>query len=82
MRPVILTGVYKDMASGEVAIVFRCTLIGNEIDRHVAAANGHWLTAEEVRSLMDDASAERLLDAVRLGPPRIRSQDDTRLTEH
>ena len=82
VRPVILTGVYKDMGSGEVAIVFRCTLIGNEVDRHVDAARGRWLTAEEVRALMDDASAERLLDAVRLGPPRIRSQDGTRLTDH
>jgi ADP-ribose pyrophosphatase YjhB (NUDIX family) len=80
VRPVVLTGVYKDMARGEVAIVFRCTLIGNEVDRHVDAAKGRWLTAEEVRSLLDDASAERLLDAVRLGPPRIRSQTGTELT--
>lgn len=73
VRPVILTGVYKDMAHGEVAVVFRCTLIGNSVDRHVDGARARWLSAEEVRSLMDDSSAERLLDALRLGPPRIQS---------
>lgn len=79
VRPVILTGVYKDMARGEVVLVFRCTLIGNDVDRRVDAAAGRWLTADEVRSLMDDAGAERLLDAVRLGPPKIRSHDGPRL---
>jgi ADP-ribose pyrophosphatase YjhB (NUDIX family) len=81
VRPVILTGVYKDMARGEVAVVFRCSLVGNEVDRHVDAARGRWLTADEVRSVMDDASAERLLDALRLGPPRIRSQDGSKAVE-
>ncbi len=57
-------------------------LIGNDIDRRVEAAAGRWLTADEVCALMDDASAERLLDAVRLGPPRIRSYNGARLAEH
>lgn len=81
VRPVVLTGVYKDMARGEVAVVFRCSLLSNEVDRHVDAARGRWLTADEVRSVMDDASAERLLDALRLGPPRIRSQDGSTAVE-
>jgi hypothetical protein len=78
---VILTGVYKDMASGEVALVFRCTLIGNDVDRRVDAAAGRWLSPAEVCSLMDDLTAERLLDAVRLGPPKVRSYDGTHLTK-
>ena len=82
VRPVILTGVYKDMDKGEVALVFRCSLIGNDVDRRVEAAAGRWLTADEVLALMDDASAERLLDAVRLGPPKIRSYNGARLAEH
>ena len=82
VRPVILTGVYKDMDKGEVALVFRCSLIGNDVDRRVEAAAGRWLTADEVWALMDDASAERLLDAVRLGPPKIRSYNGARLAEH
>jgi len=80
VRPVILTGVYKDMARGEVALVFRSALIGNDVDRRVDATAGRWLTPDEIRSLMDDVSAKRLLDAVRLGPPKIRSYDGTHLT--
>jgi ADP-ribose pyrophosphatase YjhB (NUDIX family) len=79
VRPVILTGIYKDMARGEVALVFRCTLIGNDVDRRVDAAAGRWLTPAEISSLIDDISAERLLDAVRLGPPKVRSYDGTHL---
>jgi hypothetical protein len=59
------------VAHREVAMVFRCALIGNDVDRHVDAAKARWLTAEEVRTLMEEASAERLLDSLRLGPPRI-----------
>jgi ADP-ribose pyrophosphatase YjhB (NUDIX family) len=82
VRPVILTGVYSDMARGEIVLVFRCSLIGDDADRRVDAAGGRWLTAEEVHSLMDGASAERLLDAVRLGPPKIRSYNGTRLASY
>jgi hypothetical protein len=48
-------------------------MVGSDVDRHVDAAKARWLSPEEVRSLMDDASAERLLDSLRLGPPRIGS---------
>jgi hypothetical protein len=68
---VVLTGVYKDVARREVAVVFRCTLIGNDVDRHVDAGKARWLTAEEVHTLMEEPSAERLLDSLGLGPPRI-----------
>lgn len=79
VRPVILTGVYTDLGRNEVALVFRCSLIGKDVDRRVDGARGRWLTADEVRQLMDAHSAERLLDAVRLGPPKIRSYDGVRL---
>jgi 8-oxo-dGTP diphosphatase len=79
VRPVILTGVYTDLGRNEVALVFRCSLIGKDVDRQVDGARGRWLTADEVRLLMDAPSAERLLDAVRLGPPKIRSYDGVRL---
>ena len=79
VRPVILTGAYTDLGRNEVALVFRCSLIGKDVDRRVDGARGRWLTADEVWSLMDDASAERLLDAVRLGPPKIRSYNGKQL---
>lgn len=81
VRPVILTGVYKDIGRREVAVVFRCTMVGSDVDRHVDAAKARWLSPEEVRSLMDDASAERLLDSLRLGPPRIQSHVRTERSE-
>ncbi|HWC37194.1 MAG TPA: NUDIX hydrolase [Acidimicrobiales bacterium] len=81
VRPVILTGVYTDLGRNEVALVFRCSLIGKDVDRRVNGARGRWLTADEVHRLMDAPSAERLLDAVRLGPPKIRSYDGVRLAD-
>jgi hypothetical protein len=61
--------------------MFRCSLIGSELGRGVEAAKGRWLTTDEIRSVMDDASATRLLDALRLGPPKIRSRGGTLLSE-
>lgn len=81
VRPVILTGVYTDLGRNEVALVFRCSLIGKDVDRRVDGARGRWLTADEVRLLMDAPTAERLLDAFRLGPPKIRSYDGVRLAD-
>ena len=77
VRPVILTGVYKDMRRSRVTLVFRCTVVGGGLNGSTEAGEAKWLTAAEVRSLMSEAGALQMLDALRLGPPKIRSHDET-----
>ncbi len=82
VEPVALTGVYKNVARGIVALVFRCALVGGDLHRTGEARDARWLTEEEVRSLMDEAYAVRLLDAFQEGTPRVRSHDGFNLLEH
>ncbi|MBP2402658.1 ADP-ribose pyrophosphatase YjhB (NUDIX family) [Streptomyces syringium] len=75
-----LTGVYKNMTRGIVALVFRCKPVGGAertSDESVAVS---WLTAEEVRAAMTEAYAVRILDAlVDGGTPHVRIHDGQRL---
>lgn len=79
VEPVALTGVYKNVTRGIVALVFRCELLGGRLQRTAEAREARWLTTEEVRSLMDEAYAVRLLDAFESGPARVRSHDGVSL---
>jgi ADP-ribose pyrophosphatase YjhB (NUDIX family) len=70
-----LSGVYKNMRRGIVALVFRCRIIGGELHPTQEAEQVSWLSPEDVRNLMDEAYATRLLDALRPGPAAIRAHD-------
>jgi len=58
-----LTGVYKNIARGIVALVFRCEPSGDAPHPTDEATEVRWLTREEVQDLMDPAFAIRVLDA-------------------
>jgi 8-oxo-dGTP diphosphatase len=75
VQPEALTGVYKNMRRGIVALVFRCRIIGGKPRASNEAHEVAWLTPEEVRARMDEAYATRLLDALNTGPPAIRAHD-------
>jgi ADP-ribose pyrophosphatase YjhB (NUDIX family) len=75
VEPQVLSGVYKNMHRGIVALVFRCRIIGGEPRPTQEAEQVSWLSPEEVRNLMDEAYATRLLDALRPGPAAIRAHD-------
>ena len=77
VEPEQLTGVYKNMARGVVALVFRCHATDGEPSTSAEAQELRWLDTNEVPELMDEAYAVRILDAVRSGPPAIRSHDGT-----
>ena len=79
VEPVSLTGVYKNLPQGIVALVFRCKAVGGELRTTPEAAECRWLTLDEVRELMTEAYGVRLLDAVADGPIGVRSHDGTRL---
>jgi 8-oxo-dGTP diphosphatase len=76
VRPLALTGVYKNMQRGIVALVFRCEIIAGEPEPTAEAAELAWFTPQEVAAHMTDAYSVRLLDALdHEGSPIVRAHD-------
>jgi len=82
VQPQRLTGVYKNMSLGAVALVFRAGLVAGtpaEIEESAAVA---WWTADQVAADMSAVFAVRILDALRTDPtPAVRSHDGERLLD-
>lgn len=74
-----LTGVYKNMKLGVVSLVFRCRQVGGTPQQTEEAAEVAWLTEAEVRRLMTQAFAIRILDALTDEAPRVRPHDGANL---
>lgn len=69
-----LTGVYKNIARGIVALVFRCSP-GDESPHPTGEAREvRWMSRDDVRSLMDPAFAIRVFDAFN-DEPAVRTHD-------
>ena len=75
VEPEALSGVYKNMRRGIIALVFRCRIVGGQPGASSEATEVAWLTPAEVRERMDEAYATRLLDALEPGPVAIRAHD-------
>ncbi|MGW5100249.1 NUDIX hydrolase [Streptomyces sp. NPDC004100] len=74
-----LTGVYKNLPRGIVALVFRCKPSGG-IERTSSESTAvSWLTPDEVSERMSEVFAVRLLDALDGNGPHVRSHDGKRL---
>jgi 8-oxo-dGTP diphosphatase len=58
-----LTGVYKNMARGIVALVFRCRLLSTPVAQSDEARRVEWQDLERIPELMDSAYAVRVVDA-------------------
>lgn len=58
-----LTGVYKNLTHGIVALVYRCRPTGGEPHATEEACEIGWMTIEEVQSAMVPAFGVRVLDA-------------------
>jgi 8-oxo-dGTP diphosphatase len=80
VEPEVLTGVYKNMTRGIVALVFRCRLVEGAARSSDEVRECRWLTADELGEFMDEAYAVRMLDALAEGPARIRTHDGVRLS--
>ncbi|MFE4663059.1 NUDIX hydrolase [Streptomyces hydrogenans] len=77
-----LTGVYKNMTRGVVALVFRCRPIGGEETTSTESTAVEWLTRDEVESRMGEVYAVRILDALdATGAPHVRMHDGRHLME-
>jgi 8-oxo-dGTP diphosphatase len=75
IEPEVLTGVYKNMVLGIVALVFRCRLLSGTAAASTEALEVSWLTADQLREHMREAYAIRMLDALDPGPPAVRAHD-------
>ena len=79
VEPITLTGVYKNMVRGVIALVFRCIVVTGELTTNPEVTAFHWATSEEVTAMVDEAFAIRVLDALHGGPPAVRQHDGTKL---
>lgn len=68
VEPIGLTGVYKNMTRGIVALVFRCKITGGELATNDEAVAFRWATETDVKALATEAYAVRVLDALSRSP--------------
>jgi 8-oxo-dGTP diphosphatase len=80
IEPVALTGVYKNMTHGIIALVFRCKVIRGHLATNDEVSGFQWATAEEVKEMADEAFAVRVLDALADSAPAVRQHDGVHIT--
>lgn len=73
-----LTGVYKNLTHGIVALVYRCRPTGGEPHATEEAREIRWMTTEQVQSAMTPAFGVRVLDAFEASP-QSRAHDGVNL---
>jgi ADP-ribose pyrophosphatase YjhB (NUDIX family) len=80
IEPVTLTGVYKNMKLGIIALVFRCKVTGGRPRVSDETEAYRWATEADLCELASEAYAIRVLDALRSsGPVTIRKHDGKQL---
>jgi 8-oxo-dGTP diphosphatase len=80
VEPDNLTGVYKNMARGIVALTFRCHILGGHLTTNPEANAFHWALPDEVPDLTTEVFAYRVLDAFQgQAQPAIRFHDGIHL---
>jgi len=80
IEPDQLTGVYKNMNRGIIALVFRCKITGGELAVNDEAAAFRWATPNDIGDLASEAYTVRILDALsHATSPAIRQHDGVNL---
>ncbi|MEV4169596.1 NUDIX hydrolase [Nonomuraea sp. NPDC049709] len=79
VEPIALTGIYKNMVRGVVALVFRCAMTGGELSINNEVSGFHWATPDDVISMAAEAFAVRVLDALHNGVPTVRQYNGTKI---
>jgi 8-oxo-dGTP diphosphatase len=81
VRPVRLTGVYKNMAEHVVTLEFRCEVTGGHLRPSDETTAFQWVPRGELRSLTSEVFTVRILDALTAaGPgPAVRHHDGTQM---
>ena len=70
-----LTGVYKNMVRGVVALMFRARVTGGSLGTSDETTQVEWWAPDLVAERMDPAYAVRVLDALRDDGPAVRAHD-------
>lgn len=80
IEPGPLTGVYQNMRRQIIALVFRCCTVDGQLTENDEAAAFRWATPDEIRALMTEAYATRILDGLtHTSPPVVRAHDGINL---
>jgi len=80
VEPIALTGAYKNMARGIIALVFRCKITGGELALTDETTANRWADEHAIRELAAEVYAIRVLDALRVdATPAVRHHDGTHL---
>lgn len=79
VEPEALTGVYKNVVRGIVALVFRCRAVNEPLASTAEAREIRWFDPSELSTYMDEAYAVRMRDALTPGPTQVRAHDGTAL---
>lgn len=65
VRPARLTGVYKNLSTGVVSLVFYCRILEGELRSNTdETSDATWVSPDDVNALATDAFAVRVADAV------------------
>jgi 8-oxo-dGTP diphosphatase len=82
IEPDRLTGIYKNMPRGIIALVFRCKITGGQLTTNDEVIAFRWADRAAIRELTSQAYAIRVLDAVRTDTaPAVREHDGTKLLD-
>ncbi|MBV9794872.1 MAG: NUDIX hydrolase [Actinobacteria bacterium] len=80
VEPGSLSGVYKNVSRGVIALVFRCRATGGQLTTNDEVIAFRWADEDTIRQLTTEAYAVRLLDAMRSATAAsIRHHDGTHL---
>lgn len=79
VEPEQLTGVYKHMKLGVVALVFRCRVVGGSPVETDESSAVEWHSPQEVSVQMTEAFAVRVHDALNGPWPHVRAHDGTNI---
>jgi len=75
IEPGPLTGVYKNMVRGVVALVFSCKVRGGALKLNTEVKAFHWARPAEISRFASEAYAARIIDA-------LRSQSEATVRHH
>ena len=79
VEPERLTGVYKNMTKGVVALVFRAHVRAGELRTTDETVDAAWLDRRQVAERLDEAYAVRVLDALDAPSAVVRVHDGAKL---
>ena len=82
IEPGALTGIYKNMPRGIIALVFHCKITGGQLASNNEVTAFQWADESAIRQLTTEAYAVRLLDALHPDTtPAVRQHDGTNLLD-